>query len=72
MDYPKKITINPMFDIQCSVSQSSDGGLVSWSLTVPIDKSLLLAGRSLIESIPECLPDINSTTIQNYIGTAEP
>jgi hypothetical protein len=42
--------------------------LVTWLLLVPIDKEKYLSGKSIIECIPECFPEINSININDYVG----
>ncbi len=68
INFPRTIPLNSVFDISCNVSINSETALVNWLLLIPIDKEKYLAGKSIIECIPECFPDINSNTISDYVG----
>jgi hypothetical protein len=66
---PKIIPITPPFDIQMAASLDSETALVTYNLTVPIDLVAFSQGKSIIECIPQCIPEINSTTVTNYLET---
>ena len=68
INFPRPIPLNSLFDISCNVSVDSETALVTWLLLVPIDKEKYLSGKSIIECIPECFPEINSNIINDYVG----
>ncbi len=68
INYPRTIPLNPLFDISFNVSVNSETALTTWLVLIPIDKEKYLSGKSIIESIPECFPDITSNTISDYVG----
>jgi hypothetical protein len=68
INFPRSIPLNPIFDISCNVSVDSETALVTWLLLVPIDKEKYLSGKSIIECISECFPDINGNNISDYVG----
>jgi hypothetical protein len=71
LNYPRKIPVNPLFDVRFNSSVNSQVAVVTWDLVIPIDTNAYLQGKSIIECIPECMPDINSTTVLNYLNTIE-
>jgi hypothetical protein len=68
--YPKPIPVDELFDIDCSVSETDGVSIATWTVIVPVDKAKYFTGVNLLEALGRCFPEINSTTIEDYIGEA--
>lgn len=70
-NFPKPIKLHPVFDMNCQTVVNAEVATVTWNVTVPIDINAYLQGKSIIECIPECLPQLDSTTILDYLDSKE-
>jgi hypothetical protein len=68
--YPKPIPVDELFSIDCFVDETDSSAIATWTVTIPIDKAKFFAGVNLLEALGPCFPEINSDTIQAYIGEA--